>query len=235
MAVICTICARKGSKGIKNKALRKIHNVPLISYTIKQALSAKIFSHVVVSTDSREIQRVALKYGANSWFIRPKKLANDYCSKLVAVKHAFNETEKYLKKKIDICVDLDITSPLRKINDIKKALLRFKKLKSEVLFSVCEAKKNPYFNMVEQKKGYINLVKRGKRNQKKFYYNILRRQDTPKVFEMYASIYIYSRKFLKKNNNIFTKKTSYYLMPRKRSVDIDDMFDLNIVRKLLKV
>ena len=93
---------------------------------------------------------------------------------------------------------MDITSPLRKINDIKKALLRFKKLKSEVLFSVCEAKKNPYFNMVEQKKGYINLVKRGKRNQKKFYYNILRRQDTPKVFEMNASIYIYSRKFLKK-------------------------------------
>ena len=73
MAVICTICARKGSKGIKNKALRKIHNVPLISYTIKQALSAKIFSHVVVSTDSREIQRVALKQWSKFMVYTSKK------------------------------------------------------------------------------------------------------------------------------------------------------------------
>ena len=59
--------------------------------------------------------------------------------------------------------------------------------------------------MVEQK-NYINLVKREKQKSKKILCNILRRQDTPKVFEMNASIYIYSRKFLKKNNNIFSKK-----------------------------
>ena len=62
----------------------------------------------------------------------------------------------------------------------------------------------------------------------------MRRQDTPKVFEMNASIYIYSRNFLKKSRNIFTKKTSYYLMPRERSIDIDDIFDLNIVKRFLK-
>ena len=234
MNVICTICARKGSKGIKNKALRKINNIPLIAYTIKQALSSRLFRKVIVSTDSKEIQKVALKYGASSWFLRPKKYANDYCSKLEAVKHAFNESENYLRKKIDICVDLDVTSPLRKINDIKIALKKFKKSNSEVLFSVCEAKKNPYFNMVELEKGYINLVKKEKKNQKNFFYNIVRRQDTPKVFEMNASIYIYSRNFLKKGRNIFSKKTSYYLMPRERSIDIDDIFDLNIVKRFLK-
>ncbi len=233
MSIICTICARKGSKGVKNKALVKIKNLPLIVYSIKQALRSKLFDHVIVSSDSREIQKVALKHGASSWFLRPKKYSNDYCSKLEAVKHAFNESEIYYKKKIEACVDLDVTAPLRKISDIKKALLKFKKLKSEVLFSVCEAKKNPYFNMVELKKGYINLVKKGKKSEKKFFYNILRRQDTPKVFEMNASIYIYSRKFLKKNQSIFTKKTSYYLMPRARSIDIDDLFDLKLVKKII--
>ncbi len=74
MNVICTICARKGSKGIKNKALRKINNIPLIAYTIKQALSSRLFSKVIVSTDSKEIQKVALKYGASSWFLRPKNM-----------------------------------------------------------------------------------------------------------------------------------------------------------------
>ena len=88
-----------------------------------------------------------------------KTYQNDYCSKLVAVKHAFNETEKNILKKIDICVDLDITSPLRKINDIKKALLRFKKLKSE-FYSLFVKLKKIHILIWLNKKGYINLVKR---------------------------------------------------------------------------
>ena len=81
MPIICTICARGGSKGLSDKALRKINNRPLISFTIRQAIKANVFDEVVVSTDSKKIQEVAKKYGAKSWFLRPKKFSNDSSSK----------------------------------------------------------------------------------------------------------------------------------------------------------
>ena len=151
MSILCTICARGGSKGLKNKALKKIFNKPLISYTIKQAIKSKLFDEIVVSTDSKKIQRAGKKYGVSSWFLRPKKLSNDNCSKLLAIRHAFTEAEKYFGKKFNYCVDLDVTSPLRTSDDIKKSFKIFKKTKATNLISVCRSKKNPYFNMVEKK------------------------------------------------------------------------------------
>ena len=73
MTIICTICARGGSKGLSNKALRKINKKPLISYTIRQAIKSNVFDEIVVSTDSKKIQKIAKYYGAKSWFLRPKK------------------------------------------------------------------------------------------------------------------------------------------------------------------
>ena len=95
MSVLCTICARGGSKGLTNKALRKIKSKPLISYTIHQAISSKVFKEVVVSTDSKKIQKTSIKAGAKTWFLRPKKLSNDYCSKLLAIRHAFIDSERH--------------------------------------------------------------------------------------------------------------------------------------------
>ena len=239
MSVLCTICARGGSKGLTNKALRKIKSKPLISYTIHQAISSKVFKEVVVSTDSKKIQKTSIKAGAKTWFLRPKKLSNDYCSKLLAIRHAFIESERHFGKKFRYCIDLDITSPLRTSQDIKKSFKLFKKQKSSNLITVCEAKKNPYFNRVERNKGYIKIVKKTK-NSDKFSRtfsnkpNFLRRQDAPKVYEMNASIYIFTRNFLVKKKSLLNKKTSLYHMPRDRSIDIDDMFDLKLVKYLMR-
>ena len=160
MKILCTICARGGSKGLTNKALRKIKKKPLIYYTVNQALKSKIFNKVIVSTDSKKIQKACKKFGAQSWFIRPKNLSSDYCSKLLAIRHAFLESEMYFGKKFDYCIDLDITSPLRQISDIKKSFHIFLKSKSSNLITVCEAKKNPYFNMVEKKIIVFKLLKK---------------------------------------------------------------------------
>ncbi len=239
MSILCTICARGGSKGLSNKALRKINNKPLISYTVRQAVKSKIFDEIIVSTDSKKIQRVAKNYGAKSWFLRPKKFASDSSSKLLAIRHALSESEKYFNKSFKICVDLDITAPLRTINDIKKAITKFKKNKFSNLISVCDAKKNPYFNMVEKKKNQFKLIKYTK-NSSKFSrsytsdFDIVRRQDAPKVYEMNASIYIFSREALFKKMKLLNKKTSIFLMPRNRSIDIDDIYDLNLVKLLIK-
>ena len=238
MNVLCTICARGGSKGLTNKALRKINKQPLISYTIKQAINSKVFDEIVVSTDSKKIQKIAKKYGAKSWFLRPKQLSQDNSSKLLAVRNALIESEKYFKKNFQICMDLDITAPLRNISDIKNSLKIFKKKKSGNLITGCESKKNPYFNMVEKKKNKIRIVKY-KKNSNKFSrsfasdFRITRRQDAPKVYEMNASIYIYKRENLIKKRKLLNDKTSLFIMPRNRSIDIDDIYDLNLVRLLI--
>ena len=226
MSILCTICARGGSKGIKNKALVNFKGKPLIFYTIKQALNAKIFKEVIVSTDSLKIQKIAQSYGAKSWFLRPKNISGDNSSKLLAIRHAFIEAELFFKRKFDICFDLDLTSPLRKIKDIKKALKIFNNEKANNLFSVTNSKKNPYFNMVEKKNNTYVLSKKTSR----VYFS---RQKLPKVFEMNASIYIFKRDFFKKNSSIFNSKTSVYIMPRERSIDIDDKLDLKIVRSII--
>lgn len=229
MSIICIICARSGSKGLKNKALKKISNKPLIAHTISLARKSKLFNQIVVSTDSQKIQSVSKKYGAKSWFLRPKSLSGDNSPKIPAIRHAFKESEKFFNQKFNICVDLDITSPLRNIKDIKNSISKFLSKNSDILFTINESKKNPYFNMIEiSKDDTISLVKKNRKNK------IIRRQDAPKVYEMNASIYVYKRKFLLTNNSLFTKKTSTYLMPRERSIDIDDKLDFKLVKYIIQ-
>lgn len=226
--ILCTICARGGSKGITLKNIKKINGKPLISYSINQAKKSGIFSAVVVSTDSKAIASVAKKYGAHCWFLRPKKLASDFSAKLPAIKHAFKLSEKYFHKKFDCIVDLDATSPLRNIEDIRQSIKVFKSLKCQNLISVSPSKKNPYFNMVEKKKTKkFEIVKKFKRK-------LDRRQDAPKVYDVNASIYIWSRKSILTQEKIINKHTGIYMMPSERSIDIDSILDWKIVEFLLK-
>ena len=242
MNILCTICARGNSKGVTDKALKKINGVPLIGITIKQALKSKIFKEVVVSTDSKKIQKTALRFGAKSWYLRPKYLSNDYSSKILAIRDALTKSEIFFDKKFDICVDLDITSPLRNINDIRKSVKYFINHKNlNNLFSVCEAKKNPYFNMVEIKNNKVHIVKKLKKKYSKFkaapsskWSSFYRRQSAPKVFDMNASIYIWRRSRLLNSNKLFSKDTGVYYMPPERSIDIDSLFDLLLVKQIIK-
>ncbi len=228
MNILCTICARGGSVGVINKALKKINGKHLIEITINQALKSKVFDEIVVSTDSKKIQKIAIKKGAKSWFLREKKLSNSYSSKIFAIRDALLKSEIKFKKKFDICIDLDITSPLRKIEDIQNALRLFlRKKRTQNLFSVCEARRNPYFNMVEIKDRRVSLIKSSYKNN-----SILRRQSAPKVFDMNASIYIWKRLRLLKSNKLFSKNTDIYIMPQSRSIDIDNNFDLNLIKYL---
>jgi len=227
MNILCTICARKGSKGIKNKNMILLNNQKLIDLSIHQAKKAKLFNKIVVSTDSKRIQKHVVTKKVLSWFIRPKKLSEDKSSKLDVIRHALIESEKKFNTKFDIICDLDVTSPLRIKSDIINSYKKFIKNKYEILFTVCEAKKNPYFNIIEKKNGRIELVKKLKKK-------ILSRQKAPKVYEMNASIYFWKRDALIKKKGLFGKFVGVYLMPRDRSIDIDDYFDLELVKKLIK-
>ena len=227
MKVLCTICIRKNSKGIKNKNIKLINNIPLFAHTLIQAKNSNLFENIVVSTDSERIMNISKKYGVEIFFQRPKLLSRDSSPKIPVIRHALLKSEKFFNKQFEIIIDLDATSPLRSIFDIKKALKLFYKEQSNNLISVCVSKKNPYFNMIEIINKKIRLVKNTNNM-------IFRRQDAPQVYDMNASIYIWKRRILLKSNNVFTKKTSVYIMPQERSIDIDTEFDFKIVKQQLK-
>ena len=95
--ILCTICARGGSKGVNNKALKKINGKHLIEITIKQALASKVFDEIVVSTDSKKIQKIAVKRGVKCWFLRSKKLSSDKSPKVPVIRDALLRAEHKFK------------------------------------------------------------------------------------------------------------------------------------------
>ena len=221
--VLCVICARSGSKRLKNKNLKNLFGKPLIYHTIKQAISSKIFDKIVFSSDSDRLRKMAIKFGALSWFKRPRKLSNDKAAKMPVIRHATLQAEKKFKYKFDFICDLDVTSPLRKVNDITRAFKKLKKSNQDMLISGNKARKNPFFNMIQKKgKNSIKLAIK----PKKFF---VRTQDAPLIYELNASIYFWKREACFRQIGPFCKKTFFYEMPYKRSIDIDTISDFKLV------
>jgi CMP-N,N'-diacetyllegionaminic acid synthase len=226
MNILCVICARTSSKGLKNKNFLKINGKSLINHTINLATKSRIFNNIAVSVDKKKIELDGNKNKKIIFIERPKKLAQHNSKKVDAIRHAVRFSEIQKKKNYDYIFDLDVTSPLRNYSDIQNAFVKFKKENSNNLFSVTPSKKNPYFNIIEVKKKKVQLVKK----EKKIIHN---RQKAPKTYDMNASIYIWKKKHLFKTYNLFGKKTSIYIMPPERSIDIDSSFDFKLVKHLL--
>ena len=227
MNILCTICARKGSKGLRNKNFLKLNGKELFWHTYNQAKKIKAISNIVISTDSQSFIKKIKSKKIDIFFERPKFLSGSQIGKVPVIRHAVKKAENYYKKKFDIIMDLDVSSPLRNIKDIKNCLKMFKNKESTNLITGTKSRKNPYFNMIEISK---NKVKLSKKHNK----NIVRRQHAPIVYEMNASIYLWKRNYLLKNNKLFTKTTLFYEMPYERSVDIDSYIDFKIVKLLMK-
>lgn len=226
--ILCTICARGGSKGVKNKNIKPINGKPLIAYTIEQAKKSKLFEHIVISTDSDDIASIAKEYGAEVFFKRSKEMASDTAGKLDVIKDAFIRSEEYYGCKFDYLIDLDATAPLRDVDDIINSFKQFLKDNNDNLITAMPSRRSPYFNLVEQnKEGKVYL-------SKTLDNAIVRRQDAPSSYDMNASIYIWKREVILNENSIFLDKTGLYVMPESRSIDIDTELDYKFVEFLMK-
>lgn len=230
MLRICTICARGGSKGVKNKNLRELIGLPLIAHSIIQAKKSNLFDIIAVSSDSDEILNTSSEYGANYVIKRPSELATDTAPKIPVIQHCVREVERLTGMKFDTMTDLDATSPLRTIEDIELAvsLLECHDNARNVI-TAAPARRSPYFNLVEQtNERYVKL-------SKPLESTIVRRQDAPRCYDMNASIYVWKRKaFYDSNLSVFTEQTMLYEMPEERSIDIDSELDFEIVELLAK-
>lgn len=223
---LCTICARGGSKGVPNKNIRQMAGKPLIVHSILQAQSSGLFEAIAVSSDSIKILDISKKFGVDYSVFRPKELASDLAPKLPAIQHCVNEVETLSGKKFDVIVDLDVTSPLRLIKDIEGAVRLLEDKNVSNVITGCPARRSPYFNLVEQdENGCVRLSKTPEKT-------IVRRQDTPKCFDMNASIYVWKRKELIGSKSIFNADTLLFVMPEERSIDVDHEWEFEYVEFL---
>lgn len=230
MKIIAIIGARGGSKRIPNKNIRLLSGKPLIAWTIETALKSKLFDRVIVSTEDKKIAEISKKFGAETPFMRPKALAQDKVSRWKVLQHVVKELEKKEGYLPDIIVDLSPTSPLRNVQDIKRCLKKLINEKAGMVTSVFESERNPYFNMLEVKKGgKVNLVKKAKKR-------IFRSQDAPKVYSMNDSVNVATRRALLKNEAVpsLDGKTKIVIMPKERSIDIDEEFDFLLTEFIVK-
>lgn len=224
--VICTICARGGSKGIKNKNIKKIGGLPLIAHSVLQAKKTGIFSQIAVSSDDKEILDIARQYGATILVSRPDELASDIAAKVPAIRHCLEEAEKQTDEQFDFLIDLDATSPLRLPQDIVDVFTLVQSRDVSNVITGTPARRSPYFNLVEcDDRGAPNL-------SKKLETSIVRRQDAPLCYDMNASIYAWRRTVLLNQNILFLPNTRLHVMPEERSVDIDSVLDFQIVEML---
>ena len=193
MKILITLCARGGSKGIPGKNIKLIAGKSLIVYSIDltNKLKEKWKAKVALSTDDSEIKDVAAANGVYTEYQRPDYLATDSAGKIDTIRDLLLYEEELVDYKYDYVLDLDVTSPLRTLEDVEKALeIIIAQPEAKNLFSVNNGARNPYFNMVEENNnGFYSLIKTNLDG------SVMTRQAAPKVYDLNASFYWYRRSF----------------------------------------
>ena len=217
MSIYCLIPARGGSKRIKNKNLLKLKGKPLINHTIKHALNSKKINKIFVSTDEEKIIKILPK---NIYVIkRPINLSGDSVSTEEVIFHFLNKLKKEKMKAPKYIVLLQCTSPFREKNDIDKSISLLISKKYDSVFSGA-VNKNLFWVKKKQLKPINYIPKRRLTEQK------MRAQYIEN-----GSIYVFKTNgFIKSKCRLFGK-IGIHLMSKKNSLQLDDMEDLNLIKK----
>jgi CMP-N,N'-diacetyllegionaminic acid synthase len=232
MRILFTICGRAGSKGIKNKNLKEFLGYPLPFYTVSVIdlfiKNNKQYNYdIVLNTDSDDL----INLFKNKLMIpihiveRESKLGEDNTPKIHVIQNSYTVLKERLKEDYDIVVDLDITSPLRTLKDLETLVDKKLNSDADVVFSVTDSRRNPYFNMVmKTEKGYERIIKS----------NFNARQEAPEIFDMNASMYAYSPEFLTSGKGIFDGKCDVIKMMDTAVLDIDHENDFELMEVIAK-
>jgi CMP-N,N'-diacetyllegionaminic acid synthase len=224
--IVGFIPARGGSKGLPNKNILPLLGKPLISWTIEQAKNSLYIDKIIVSTEDEEIAGISRKYGAQVPFLRPAHIATDDAKTIDAVLHALGWFES-MKEFCDLLIVLQPTSPLRTAEDIDRAVELLFSKKAQSVVSVCEVGHHPYLsNTLPENHSLKDFLKPEVINT--------RRQDMPSFYRLNGAIYLSYCEHLQKEKHFFGDNSYAYIMPKERSIDIDNEIDFKFAEFLLK-
>lgn len=227
MSYIALIFARGGSKGLPRKNIETLAGTPLIGWAIKVAKEIHRIKRVIVSTDSTEIADIASGYGAEVPELRPAHLAQDDTPEWLAWQAALEYLTSSERRQGGVVV-LPTTSPLRIARDVDNCIDEYEKGQTDVVITLSNAVRNPYFNMVTRdKKGYLSVVMEND-------HHLAHRQSAPDVYDVATVAYVTNASFIERSAGLFSGRVRGVLIPRERSIDIDLPLDLIIAESLMQ-
>lgn len=227
MKLLFTICGRAGSKGIKNKNIRDFLRKPLPLYSLSaiHLYLKRNLEHdadIALNTDSAELKKIMRAQAIEPIQIveRKSKLAGDLIGKIDVISDTLIQMEEKNKCVYDMVIDLDITSPLRTVEDIEKLIVKKIESGCDVVFSVVESRRNPYFNMV---------MKTGDGYKKVLDSVFTARQQAPEIFDINASLYAYDPDYLRTRKGIFDGHCEIIQMYDTGILDLDRVNDFELM------
>ena len=227
MKILFTICGRAGSKGIKNKNLRKFCGKYLVYYTIS-VIDLYLQKHpevaydIVANSDSLELLELIEKNGMRKVekIVRDERLAGDTVGKIAVIDDCLEKMTQRTGNYYDMVVDLDITSPLRTVADLEKVIALQLEKGADVTTTVATARRNPYFNQVKRSEHGVKKVIES---------NYTARQQAPEIFDMNASIYAYKPEFLKSGKGVLDGYCEIVEMYDTGILDLDHENDFELM------
>ncbi len=226
--ILCVILARGGSKAIPSKNIKDIAGNPLIAYTIAEALKSKYIDRIIVSSDDDDIRKVAIQYGAEAPFSRPPELSGDAAKPVECILHATKWAEKDGGVKYDYVVELLCTNPFKTVDDIDNALATQIETEADSVIAVMPLEDHHPIRIKKIVDGKIRDFCLPEIPES-------RRQDLkPQAYIRNGSIYCMRRDMLEKGIRYGTDNSLAYIMPRERTVNIDEPMDFVIASFLME-
>lgn len=220
--VLAVILARGGSKGVPAKNILYVGGKPLIAWTIKEAQKSQYIDRLVLSSDNMEIISVANEYGCESPFVRPAHLALDDTPSM----HSLLHTIENIENRYDYIMLLQPTSPLRIVADIDGCIAACVEHNVPACVSITQASKSPFWMYRMDSEGFMQSIMNTSNNT-------LSRQQLPEVYVLNGAVYVARTEWLIKEGSFMSPMTIGYVMPRERSLDIDNQLDMDICDYLL--
>jgi CMP-N-acetylneuraminic acid synthetase len=222
--VLALIPARGGSKGIPRKNIREVGGKPLIAWSIQVGLAAECVGRVVVSTDDQEIAQVAQHYGSEI-IERPEEISGDKTPMIEVIKHALDYV-LHQGDQYEYLLLLQPTAPARSVSDVSFAFEIIKASGADSLISVCcDPDKHPGRAYHLRNERLIPYAEEPKGSL---------RQDLPPVYHRNGAIYLSRIDYIQRSDSIISSSPLPYFMPKERSINIDDEFDLLVADLVLK-
>lgn len=228
--VMALITARGGSKGLKNKNILPLAGKPVVGWTIEAARQAKLVDRVIMSTDSEEIAKVSREFGAEVPFLRPAELASDTASHNAVILHAVNWMIEHENYRPDYLLLLQPTSPLRTAEDIDASIRLAMESNADGIVSVFESHFHPLLMNKIAADGCLEsyIADRPEPGSE-----AIRRQNMPRAYADNGAIYIVKIDYLLQHGKLRPTRTIPFIMPEKRSFQIDCQWDFELIEYLL--
>jgi CMP-N,N'-diacetyllegionaminic acid synthase len=220
--ITAIVPARSGSKGIPGKNLWSYEGVSLLARAIRLGQHCTKVDRVIVSTDSVEMQAIALAEGAECPSLRPAALASDNATSAAVVEHVIDD----MNVTSDHILLLQVTSPLRTFDDCNAFLDHYLKSEAPASTSVVKLDEPRPEKLKKLEQGlltsYLDTPYEGPR------------QALPQPYALNGAFYVIARDVFLREKKFLPQGTTGFEMPPERSHNLDSKQDLQVLEAMLQ-